>query len=176
MQHRSLTWMVTLSLLAAPPLLAQAKNPSVDPKGRFAVFMADKDTDGVRELCSSDLKSGQVRKLNGLIVPGGRVESFAVDPKGRYAVYFADQDNDDVLELFRSDLKTAEVRRLNGPLVTNGFISAPQVTVGPKGRHVVYVAEQDTDDVRELYRSKLTNGTDLKLSGELVGGGDVFID
>ena len=223
MPSRPLSWIVALVLLRAPPLLAQAEVPGVDPKGRFTVYIADADTDGVQELYRSvietgqrlklsgtltsststgsylldpkgryvvysseqaaagvielyrsDLNTGEQLKLNSPLAPGGNVfTGYSFGPKGRYVVYRADQDSGQVLELYVSNLKTGAIQRLNAPLpfgAGTGFFS---FRLDPKGRYVVYVADEDTDEVREIYRSKLSNGAPLKLNDSFVDGGNV---
>ncbi|RKY20977.1 MAG: hypothetical protein DRQ55_05900 [Planctomycetota bacterium] len=172
MRYRSLPWIIALGLVTAPPLLAQAEGPSVDPKGRFAVFLGDADTDGVRELYRSDLKSGQMLKLNGPIAAGGRVESYLVDSKGRNVVYYADQDSPGSAELYRSLLKTGQRVKLSGTLLS--FSSAGTYAIDPRSRYVVYRSDQAVTGVNDLYRSDLNTGEQLKLNGPLVPGGDVF--
>jgi len=172
MSAYSVSWIIALGLFTAPPLWAQEEAPSIDTKGRFAVYIADGDTDGVQELYRSDLKSGQVLKLNGPIVAGGRVESYLLDSKGRNAVYYADQDTLGVHELYRTVLKTGERLKLSGTLSTT--LSAGHYKVDPQSRYVVYRSEQETSGVVELYRSDLNTGEQLKLNPPLVAGGDVF--
>ena len=52
-----------------------------------------------------------------------------------------------------------------------GALEGPEI--GPKGRIVVYRADQDTDDVFEVYRVDLKTGAVTKLNGPLVAGGSV---
>ena len=47
---------------------------------------------------------------------------------------------------------SASPTRLSGELVTNGDVQAGYV-VGPDGRAVTYIADQDLDNVMELYLS-----------------------
>ena len=48
--------------------------------------------------------------------------------------------------------------------------------LGSKGNFVVYPADQDTDEVREIYRRRLKSGANRKLNSPLVKGGDIFLD
>ncbi|RKY14947.1 MAG: hypothetical protein DRQ55_20110 [Planctomycetota bacterium] len=63
--------------------------------------------------------------------------------------------------------------KLSGSIVDNGALSGGFIAVDPKGRYAMYIGDQDTDEVKEIYRSKLTNGTRIKLNDEFVKGGDV---
>lgn len=45
--------------------------------------------------------------------------------------------------------------------------------ISPDGQHVVYIADQDTPDVYELYSVRFAGGKSVKLNDQLVAGGDV---
>jgi Tol biopolymer transport system component len=52
--------------------------------------------------------------------------------------------------------------------------SSLHVQITPDGSRVLYVADQDTDDVLELYSAPIGGGASpIKLNGALVSGGDV---
>ena len=61
--------------------------------------------------------------------------------------------------------------KLNGPLVTGGDVISFESSAD--GQWVVYLADQETDGVQELYRVPLTGGAAVKLNGPLPAGGDV---
>jgi hypothetical protein len=50
----------------------------------------------------------------------------------------------------------------------NGFL------IGPSSARVVYLADQETDELFELFSVPITGGTATKLSGTLVSEGDVY--
>lgn len=100
-------------------------------------------------------------------------------------LYVADQDEDDVFELFSAPLDgSTPAVKLNAPLVSGGDVilseppyspnaSWPQVT--PDGRSVVYRADQDLDDVFELYGVPIDGSrAPVKLSQALGPDGDIF--
>jgi hypothetical protein len=72
-------------------------------------------------------------------------------------VYTADQDVDEVYELYSVPIDaSASPVKLNGPLVAGGDVllestSTLRVQITPDGTRVLYVADQDTDEVLELY-------------------------
>src|SRR6185312_956383 len=81
------------------------------------VYLADQNTDGVFELF---LASSGV-KLNGPLVSGGSVTSFALTPDKSAVVYIADQTIDDVFELYRVNIAAPGVSvKLNGNLILGG--------------------------------------------------------
>ena len=57
--------------------------------------------------------------------------------------------------------------KLNGPLVLDGDVLFFNVT--SDSTHVVYVADQDVDGVRELYSVPIGGGSPIKLNGPLAG-------
>ncbi|MDP6207135.1 MAG: hypothetical protein QGG01_02435, partial [Roseibacillus sp.] len=63
-------------------------------------------------------------------------------------------------------------QKLNSPLVDGGDVFFAQVS--PDGNTVVYIADQDTNGVGELYSVPLGNGDVTKLSDSLVEAGDVW--
>ncbi len=60
--------------------------------------------------------------------------------------------------------------RLNAPLGIGRQVMTYKVS--PDGRRVVYVADQDTDNVMELYGVPIAGGTPVKLNGPLSDGWD----
>jgi Tol biopolymer transport system component len=116
----------------------------------------------------------------GAIGGEGTTPAVALTPDGTRAVYLGEQDTDGVVELYGVPLDgSAPPVKLNGPLVAGGGVrgtSAAHVPfqVSPDGAFVVYVADQDTDEVLELYRAPVLGGVPpVKLSGALVAGGSV---
>jgi hypothetical protein len=105
-------------------------------------------------------------QLNGvLVVPGGNVTDFAVTPNGLSVVYRADQDTDEVFELYRVIIAAPGTStKLNGPLAN--CVPGPGVCgdvttsfgVIPDNSGVVYIADQTTDEVFELFRTVFSGG------------------
>src|SRR5262249_54233631 len=99
---------------------------------------------------------------------------------GTHVVYVADQLTDGVPELFCAPIDgSTPAARVSGPMVAGGGVRVdsscrPPFAITPDGTQVVYVADQDTDDVFELYRAPLPGGgASGKINGGLVAGGDV---
>jgi Tol biopolymer transport system component len=61
--------------------------------------------------------------------------------------------------------------KLNDPLALGGHVGDFQIS--PDNSWVVYNADQDTDEVFELYSVPLTGGSPVKLNGPLVSGGNI---
>ncbi len=78
-------------------------------------------------------------------------------------------------ELFLISFATPSMStKLNGPLVANGREDDIAYAIAPDNSSVVYITDQTTPDVNELYRVPFsTPGVSTKLNGPLVAGGSV---
>ncbi|MGH8167957.1 MAG: TolB family protein, partial [Woeseiaceae bacterium] len=145
------------------------------PDGTAVGYIADQDTNGVNELYLVEVASpGASQKLNDALVVNGNVEHFAFTPDGAQVVYAADQDTDDVLELYLVDVATPEVSiKLSDAFVAGGNVSA-KFAFDAGGARVIYRADQDTDEVPELYVvDTAMPGASMKVNETLVAGGEV---
>ena len=134
---------------------------AVSPDGERVAYLADQGTDEAYELFGVLTDgSNPPRRLGGPFVSGADVrDPIQLTPDGKNVVYLADQDVDEVVELFAASLDGGKGRRLSAPLVVGGDVGGiwsrpPAIT--PDGRWVLYIADQDTDTVQELYRVRLT--------------------
>ncbi len=151
------------------------KDFQISPDGKRTVYRADQDTDGVDELYSVSLEDGPVVKLNSTLVMDGECLGYTISPDSSRVVYLADQDTNEVLELYSVPVGGGPVKKLNGQLVEKGDVS-PAFTVdwnstfqiSPDGSRVVYLADQDTDEIFELYSVPIGGGPSVKLNGTLV--------
>jgi Tol biopolymer transport system component len=124
------------------------------------LYVADQDAADVFELYSvpSDASASAV-KLNPAL--GGALDvvqgDFSTD--GQTVVYRADQSVDGVVELYRvpSDGSLPAVK-LNGPIV-GGSSGVSEFQITADDETVLYLAEQDTLGVPELYRVPLDAGS-----------------
>ena len=119
---------------------------------RRVVFRADQDTNDVFELYSVPILGGATSKLNGPLVADGAIEIFKVSPDGSRVVYSASQNVVDRFELFSVPLSGGAVSAVSGALVSGGSVNYNFV-FSPDSRQVLYVADQDVDEVNELYIS-----------------------
>jgi len=79
-------------------------------------------------------------------------------------------DSTDICPLFHNPEQRGLVK-LNAPLVAGGEVQ--EFALSPDGSWAVYIADQDTDDMFELYRVSVDGGTPLKLNAPLIAAGDV---
>jgi Tol biopolymer transport system component len=155
----------------------------ITPDGSRVVYHADQDTDEVYELYSAPIEGGLPVKLNGALATSGDVlTGYQMDPTGSIVVYVADQDVDDVYELYSVPITGGTPVKLHPSLSPSGDISTttayPPVPLSYQGitadgSRVVYRADQDSDDVIELYSVPIAGGPTVKLSPPPGPGGDV---
>lgn len=141
------------------------------PGGEHVIYMADQDTPGVFELYSVRLDGSGRSKLNGPLTPGGQVLAALPTSYDDWVLYMADEENDEVIEAFAARIDGSERMKLNPPLVAGGdvydavFSNLPAVAFPLAW--TLYTADQDVDEVIEVYASRLDGTRHVKLSAPL---------
>jgi Tol biopolymer transport system component len=144
----------------------------VSPDSKHVIYRADQETFAVDELYSVPI-DGPVSagvKLNSALPEGGDVDfkNFAVSPDSSRVVYVADQDVDEVDEIFSVPITgpaTSGVK-LNDPLPLGGDVE--NFKINPDSSSVIYRADQETNDILELYNVPIKGGSRVKLNHEMV--------
>ncbi len=146
------------------------------PNSSRVLYLADQVTDGVTEIFSVPSTGGAVVKLNGPLVAGGAVFSSGLQfsPDSSRVLYLGDQVTDGVNEIFSVPSAGGTAVKLNGPLVAGGNVSSSGLQFSPNSSRVLYLADQVTDGVNEIFSVPSAGGTAVKLNGSLVAGGNVF--
>lgn len=171
--------------LTAPEIFGgtslHVNNFSLSPDGAWALYHAKLDDAPCWELYSVPAAGPATHgvKLNGPLPTGayGVVMEIRISADSSRVVYHADQDTALQLDLYSVPIggpATAAVR-LNLPPVAGGAISWWSYQISPDGSRVAYQADQDIDNVTELYSVPIA-GPDtagVKLNAALVDGGDV---
>jgi hypothetical protein len=125
----------------------------ISADNHWAVYLADGDTDEVKELYSVLVNGiGLPTKLNTPLVFGREVrEDFQISADSNRVLYLTDQGTDDVFELYSVPINgSAPPVKLNNPLVSGyGVFYGYQVSADSS--RVVYQADQNLDYVLELY-------------------------
>ncbi|MGB5426569.1 MAG: hypothetical protein WBN95_07250 [Gammaproteobacteria bacterium] len=149
------------------------------PDGSRVVYLADEMINGVNELFMVDISiPGVSTRVNGPLVGGGDVTAdFVISPDSGQIVYRADEAADNVIELFVVDLAVPGVSTtLSGPLVNGGDVSSGLV-LSPDGSKIAYRADQNLNDVFELFIVDLANpGVTTRINRNPATGGDVLVD
>ncbi|MGD9301845.1 MAG: hypothetical protein PVI13_09725, partial [Desulfobacterales bacterium] len=138
-----------------------------------AVFIADKDTDGIDELYAAFDDGTNIVKLSNTLVAGGDVVAFVVSPDGFFVAYVADQDTDGVFELYAVVVdKTAgdTAVKVSGPMAGSGVLRLPsgEYSFGwaPDSSRIAYIADQNSADTFELF-SAMPDGQENDLVSNL---------
>jgi hypothetical protein len=167
--------------LVAPPLgVGQNVGPfAATPDSLNVVYIANRPlVTNPNQLFIVPVAGGGSIQLNGVLQTNGNVTDFAVTPNGLSVVYRADQDTDEVFELYSVTLATPGIStKLNGPLAN--CVPGPGVCgdvtsfgVIPDSSGVVYIADQTTDEVFELFLTVFSGGNS-QLNPPFVGPEDV---
>jgi len=139
------------------------------------VYRANLEFAARDELFRVAITGGPSTKLNGALASGGDVRSsWVVSPDSNRVAYVADELTDQIDEAFTTPITTSAPVRVNDTL--DAGPPAGDVTnyaLLPGANAAVYLADEDADDVTELYRADLAGGGVTKLSAPLVSGGDV---
>ena len=151
---------------------------NISPNSARVVYRADQITDGVGELFSVPIGGGTPVKLNGTLVSGGSLvnpgagfTSFLISANSATIVYDADQDTDEKFEIYSVPIAGPATSgiKLNGTLLpANGDIRNFQLD-GVNTR-VVYAADQNVDEVFELFSVPMGGGVATKLNSTLPSG------
>lgn len=101
------------------------------------------------------------------------VNGFVVSPNGRWVAYLQDAETDEAIEVWSVRLPAGAPVKLSGNLPANGFTG--ELGISPDSSRVVYLAQQDTAGVGELYSVPIGGpaGAAVKLNGALAPGGSV---
>jgi hypothetical protein len=125
-----------------------------------AVFIANKNINGVNELYASFDDGADIVKLSNNLVAGGDVVAFLISPDGLFAAYVADQDTDGVFELYAVvvDKTIGDTAvKISGGMNGNGIQRKPsgEYAFGwaPDSSRIAYIADQNTAGVFELFTS-----------------------
>lgn len=142
----------------------------ITPDGRNVIYQ---DSGSRAELFSVPISGGEVTRLNNPLPSGGTIIRFRISPDSSTVVYVGDQDRDNVFELYSVPVEGGAVTKLNPSLSGARDVLSTSVRISPDSSTVVYRADQDTDDVQELYSVPIGGGTVTKLNSPLPAGGDV---
>ncbi|MEQ1891880.1 MAG: hypothetical protein ABL998_04995 [Planctomycetota bacterium] len=129
------------------------------------------------ELYSVPLAGGAATKLNPPLAVSGFVTSFLVSPDATRVVYRADQEVDERFELYSVPIAGGSSTKLNGTLPANGdvpqYSNLATFSISADSSRVVYLADQVSDELYELFSVPIAGGSTTKLNPTPVTGGDV---
>ena len=169
------------------PLVARGNVAAfrISPDGIFVAYVADQDTAGVFELYvvpvdktpnETAVKVSGTMAGNGILqLPSGEYV-FGWAPDSSRIAYVAEQNSLRVFELFTSTPDGMEndiISDLPDPL-TNPDRDVQNFEREPNSTLIAYIADQDTNEVFELYVSPSDNNTpNVKVSGTILDGSGI---
>jgi Tol biopolymer transport system component len=139
--------------------------PTITPDGEFVVYTADQDEVGTTELYRSRLTGGENIKLNPYFGLGNNIV-FDYVPTSNHVLYRVWNKNR--FDLYSSSVSNGVTRKINSPLTVGGNVE--WMTTSPDEKSIFYVADQEENNLNELYRYKET-GEIIKLNPSLIPGG-----
>ncbi|MEM1119869.1 MAG: DPP IV N-terminal domain-containing protein [Bacteroidota bacterium] len=124
------------------------------------------ETEGVTELFSIPLAGGNPIRLNpDFSLTEKDVSIFKISPDGSRVIYLADQLTNEVVELFSVPVGGGMAVKLNdnfaGP---DADVLPNNLQFTPDGNQVIFLADQNTDSVFELFSVPTLGGTATQLS------------
>lgn len=152
-----------------------SKGVRVTPGSAHVVYLTDKLQDEVFELFSVPATGGESVPLSPQLVNGGDVlpNSIQLNPVGDRVLYLADQDVDEKFEIYTVPVSGGPSTRVNGSLIATGDVREDSLQFSDDGSQVLYIADQITNEVYELFVAPSTGGDSLRLNSQLVNSGDV---
>ena len=157
-QHPSITPTLSLTRLACAVALVGTVTGSIQAQEPFLPAMA-----------ISELQQGQAINEN----------SIQLSDDGLHAVFLASESF--TQEIFSASLSGDGMVRLNPDLASGGDVNVVDAVsrsvvpfqISSDSQQVVYIADQRSNDLFELFSVPITGGEAIRLSGDLPGGGDV---
>ncbi|KPL07519.1 hypothetical protein AMJ85_09360 [candidate division BRC1 bacterium SM23_51] len=156
---------------------AQLYQFEISPDGSRVVYLVEQITLNVRELFSAAVAGppGDAVRLNTLLPINGTINHFEISPDSSAVVYSGRQSTANFIELYSVPPAgpAAAGVKLNKTLPAGGHVY--DFAISPNSDVVAYRAEQDTDDVIEVYRVPLHGpaSSGVKISDTIVAGGFV---
>ncbi|MCP4679257.1 MAG: hypothetical protein GY854_27970 [Deltaproteobacteria bacterium] len=155
----------------------------VSDDGNTLVYRGDIDVYQQDEVYYVDLSGASPAtpvKLNPSLTTVRDIRDIALSANGESLVYAGNQDSDNVSEAYYVDLSGASPAapvKISGTMVLNGSVfTKAQMQISDDGNRTLYLADQDTDGVLEVYYVNLAGASPaapVKISGTMVAGGSV---
>ena len=155
-------------------ILADVSEYQITPDSSRVVFLAEGNTADATELYSRavDGSGSRVRLNDALSAPDVVLDRLIISPDSSRVVYRIFDASAELFQLYSADTDASGTEtRLNGGLVAGGDVDGDDYVISPDSQFVVYLADQETDDLFELYRVPITGGSTTKLSGAVSAPG-----
>ena len=132
------------------------------PDSGWVVYRADQEVEGRVEIFAAPSDgSGPVEKLSATFPLAGTVyDNFKITPDSTRVIFRSDQETPGTDELYSAPIDgSSPAVKLNAALPAGGDVASIGVQVSPDSQRVIYVSDQETDGVAELWIVPSRGGT-----------------
>jgi Tol biopolymer transport system component len=148
--------------------------------GNRVFYLANQNSSTQREFYSVASTGGASVKLNGPLIPDGHVHlSYDVSADGARVLYTGETGYtpffQPIVEIYSVGATGGTPVKLNGPLVNGGNVVPGSRRFSPNGALAIYLADEVTNDVVELFAVESGGGGRVKLNGPLAPEGNVML-
>ncbi|MCP5096070.1 MAG: hypothetical protein GY943_10990 [Chloroflexi bacterium] len=146
----------------------------ITPDSNHVIFVDQHD------LYQVPIVGGNMVRLNGAVqlslIPAwlGSYMRVEMSKDGQYVVFIGKEAAGAPYELYSVPVMGGAVVKVNGALVSGGELFVDHFEISEDSRRVIYIADQDENDILELYSTSITGGDVEKLNQALTLGGDVY--
>lgn len=145
----------------------------ISPDGQTVVYVADELDNFDDELYSVSISGGTSIKISQADLGIGDVyPTFQISGDGQWVVYVANADDSSDDEIYSVPITGGTINKLNGTLVSGGDVLSNKFYISSDSQYVVYVADQDTNFIDEVYSTPIAGGTSVKLNEDLPTNSD----
>ena len=113
------------------------------------------------------------RSLTGRLPAYTNAPNVIFSPDSHLVAFVADIDTDDTNELYAMPITGTTPIKLNPPLVANGDVSTSRFYFTTDSQYILYLADQEVDNLVEMFRVPVGGGESVKISPPMVAGGNV---
>lgn len=148
----------------------------VQKYGDRVLYLADQEVDGKLELYSVAASGGSAVKLNPAISDVSDVlpDGIAFSADGSRVIFQIDRRPEKRIELFSVSAVGGPAVPLHPALPAGGNITPGSQRFSADGSRVLYHADQNIDEVFEVFSVPAGGGASVRLNGPLVARGDVI--
>lgn len=147
--------------------------------GGYMVYEARQDHAFLNELYAAKNDGTGFVKLNQNLFSNGDVREWKISPTSTKVVYVAQQTTLNVSDLYTVNLDGSGNTKINPALPSGGNVEgltySSNIDISPNGSKIIYIADQVTDEVYELFAVNWDGSGFLKLNSALTSGGDVYL-
>jgi Tol biopolymer transport system component len=142
------------------------------PNSSRIAYLSDQDITGVIELYTSPADSPlDNQKVNNDLALNESVTQYAWAPNGSKIAYRADQSADEIYELWTSTPTGGANTRISGSYTGSERDALDAFSWAPDSSRIAYIADENTDEIFELYTVQPDGSGRLKVSANITTPG-----